>query len=444
MRRVFSLFIRRNLIVAMIGLAVCALVGIWIDAFVYLAQLGLLTLAVLVCADAIMLLGKGMHISARREMPSHFSNGDENFVHINLENLSEATWAVTIIDELPMQFQMRDIEFSATLRPGMPSIVRYAVRPTRRGVYAFGALNVYVRTPLALLERRVVFESGANVSVYPSVINMRRTELLAFSQQSVRYGMRRLRRLGHTMEFEKIKQYVAGDDVRTMNWKATARTAVHMVNMYQDERSQDIYSVLDLGRVMKMPFEGLTLLDYSINAALAFSNVVLKKHDRAGLITFGLKSGGCIVPADVRAGQIALLNEALYGIQTGFAESDDEALFSAVRRTARQRSLLMIYTNMESLNGMRRRLPLLRLLARQHVVVVVVFENTELKTLIDDHPKRLDGIYMRTIAATFAMQKREIVAELRRHGIYAVLTPPKDLSLATVNIYLELKTRGVI
>ena len=204
-----------------------------------------------------------------------------------------------------------------------------------------------------------------------------------------------------------------------------------------------IYSVVDMGRVMKMPFEGLTLLDYSINAALAFSNVVLRKHDRAGLITFGLKSG-LIVPADSRTGQLGLLNEALYGLQTGFAESDDEHLYSMVRRTARQRSLLMIYTNMESLNGMRRRLALLRLLARQHVVVVVVFENTELKGLIAERPKRLEGVYMRTIAATFAMQKREIVAELRRHGIYAVLTSPKDLSLDTVNLYLELKTRGVI
>lgn len=443
MRRLFSLHIRRSLIYAMIGLAVCALVGIWLDVFVYFAQLGLLALGVLVVADAVTLLSKAMHIEARREMPSHFSNGDENTVHIHLDNMSTSTWTATIIDELPIQFQVRDVEFAATLRPGIPSVVRYAIRPTRRGVYAFGALNVYVRTRLALLERRVVFERGAKVSVYPSVVNMRRTELLAFSQQSARYGMRKLRRLGHTSEFEKIKQYVAGDDIRTMNWKATARTATPMVNMFQDERSQDIYSVLDLGRVMKMPFEGLTLLDHSINAALAFSNVVLKKHDRAGLITYGLKPG-LIVPADVRTGQMALLNEALYGIQTGFAESDDEHLYAMVRRTVRQRSLLMIYTNMESLNGMRRRLRLLRLLARQHVVVVVVFENTELQALIHDHPKRLEGVYLRTIAATFAMQKREIVAELRRHGIYAVLTPPKDLSLATVNLYLELKARGVI
>lgn len=443
MRRLFSLYLRRRLIGALLALAACALTGIWLSALVYVAQIGVLVLLALVVADAMMLLGRGMRIEARRDMQPHFSNGDENTVSIILDNMSEATWRLTIIDELPVQFQMRDIEFSAELRPGISSSVSYTVRPTQRGVYAFGALNVYVRSNIALIERRIIFERGTNVSVYPSVINMRRTELLAFSQSSLRYGMRKLRRLGHTMEFEKIKQYVAGDDVRTMNWKATARTATPMVNLFQDERAQDVYSVIDTGRVMKMPFEGLTLLDYSINAALAFSNVVMKKHDRAGLITFGLKTG-TIVPADVRPGHLTLLNEALYGIQTGFVESDFEAMFTAVRRTARQRSLLMIYTNMESLNGMRRRLPLLRVLARQHVVVVVVFENTELSALINQAPKRLDGIYLRTIAATFAMQKREIVAELRRHGIYAVLTQPADLSLATVNLYLELKTRGVI
>src|SRR5690606_29643392 len=107
-----------------------------------------------------------------------------------------------------------------------------------------------------------------------------------FNQNSLDYGIKKVRRLGHTMEFEQIKDYVLGDDLRTINWKATAKKNQLMVNQFQDEKSQPIYTIIDKGRVMEMPFSGLSLLDHAINSSLAISNVALKKHDKAGVFSF--------------------------------------------------------------------------------------------------------------------------------------------------------------
>lgn len=127
------------------------------------------------------------------------------------------------------------------------------------------------------------------VPTYPSYIQLRKYDLMAFSNNLFQYGVKKIRRIGHTMEFEQIKEYVPGDDIRTLNWKATAKKNALMVNQFQDEKSQSIYMAIDKGRVMKMPFNGLSLLDYAINATLVLSNVILKNKTKLECLLF-LKS----------------------------------------------------------------------------------------------------------------------------------------------------------
>src|SRR5690606_40532545 len=115
------------------------------------------------------------------------------------------------------------------------------------------------------------------VPVYPSFRQMRKYELPAISNRLTEFGIKKIRRIGQNREFEQIKEYVVGDDYRTINWKATARRGTLMVNTYQDERAQQVYAVIDKGRTMKMPFEGMTLLDYDINASLVISNIAIRK-----------------------------------------------------------------------------------------------------------------------------------------------------------------------
>ncbi len=387
-------------------------------------------------------------IFARREVPDRLSNGDENPITIYLENRYAFRAGLEVIDEIPFQFQRRDVLFRARLKPRETQAIRYELRPTRRGEYNFGAVNVFALSPLGLLKRRYQFEQGKMVAVYPSFLQMRQYELLAATNRLNEVGVKRIRRLGHSMEFEQVRPYTTGDDVRTINWKATSRRsnsqgASLMINAYQDERSQPVYCLIDKGRVMQSPFDGLTLLDYAINASLVLSNIALMKQDRAGILTFS-DHVGQLLPADRRTGHMLRILELLYRQKTRFLETDYENLYASIRTNIRQRSLLLLFTNFETISAMQRQLPYLRRLAKDHLLLVIFFENTELRSLLDQPATDTEQIYLKTIGEKFSFEKKQIVKELSQYGIQTILTAPQNLTANTVNKYLELKARGMI
>lgn len=394
-------------------------------------------------ADVIVLyrVKKGVH--SVRFVPEKLSNGDENEIRVFVENFYPFPVTLNVIDEIPHQFQRRDINFVTRLSSRTASTIRYTLRPVKRGEYHFGVVNVFARTPVGLFRRRYKLSGDVMVPVYPSYIQMRKYELQAISDRLVDSGIKKIRRLGHNMEFEQIKEYVSGDDFRTINWKATARKSTLMVNHYQDERSQQVYSLIDKGRVMQMPFNGMSLLDYAINASLVISNVAIRKSDKAGLITFQDKIGTTL-PAGKQGKQMTQIMEVLYNQKTAFRESDFSVLFTHVRRRITQRSLLLLFTNFESIFGLQRQLTFIKKLARQHLVVVIFFENTEIARLSEEPAKSLRGIYYKTMAEKFGYEKKLIVKELNKNGIQALLTSPERLTVDTINKYLELKARGMI
>jgi uncharacterized protein (DUF58 family) len=216
-----------------------------------------------------------------------------------------------------------------------------------------------------------------------------------------------------------------------------------MINQYQDERSQQVVNVIDMGRVMKLPFDGLSLLEYAINTSLVISNISLIKEDKAGLITFSNDKSVVVKPEKKRT-HIRKIQEALYNLKTNFLESNFQRMLVSIRAHLNQRSLILLYTNFETYSGMERQLPYLQRLAADHLLVVVFFENTEMTSLIEQDSKTLEDIYTKTIAEKFSYEKRQIVKALNQRGIHTILTPPKDLSVNAINKYLELKARGLI
>jgi uncharacterized protein (DUF58 family) len=272
---------------------------------------------------------------------------------------------------------------------------------------------------------------------------MRRYQLLAAANRLQEAGVQKLRKLGHSMEFEQIKEYVRGDDYRTLNWKATARRGDFMVNNFTDERSQQIYCLVNKGRTMKMPFEGMTLLDYAINATLVLSNTAILKQDKAGVITFA-EQIDAFLPADKKPGQMNQVLELLYRQETNFLEPDFEKLFSIIRNRITQRSLLILFTNYESFESLERDLPSLKRIAHYHLLIVIFFENTELQQLAEGHAATIEDIYIKTIAEKYRHEKKLIAKELQKHGIISVRTTPQKLTINALNKYLELKNRQSI
>lgn len=421
----------------------------FVNAFIFpwLYDISLLLFLLLIFAtliDTFLLFRNSnpIHVS-RSAKYARLSNGDVNELELVVENYYSFPVQLDIIDELPVQFQMRDFKIKSAMDKGEQKRFLYKVRPLERGEYHFGKINAFIRTSLSLAERHYKIEDPYMMACYPSFIKLRQYELLAISNRLSDLGVKKIRRIGHSTEFEQIKEYVIGDDVRTINWKATARKNQLMINHFRDERAQQVYCLVDMGRIMKMPFEELTLLDYSVNASLVLGHVAWIKQDKPGLICFSNKVG-TMVNADRKGNQLLRLQEALYNTKTNFEESNYDVLLNYVRTKITQRSLLLLFTNFETINGLRRQLKYLRKMATQHLVVVIFFENTELKDLLEQKPQNTFQIYEQTIAQKFDYEKRMISKELQQYGIISVYTTPQQLTVNTLNKYLEIKTRGLI
>ena len=408
-----------------------------------MAQIALGAGAALLLADVLLLYLRKPQIACERRLSTVFSLSDPNEVVIAVENQGNIYFNLTITDELPPQFQQRDFEIHCELPPGQPYLAKHVLRPLSRGVYDFGNINVFASTRLGLAERKLVFKQPQEVAVYPSIIQMKQYELRAMQHIAHETGIKKMRRIGHSYEFEQIKNYVEGDDYRSVNWKASSRRATLMVNQYEDERSQQVYCIIDKSRVMKMPFEGLSLMDYAINTVLAISNIILKKQDKAGLLTFSDVIGATL-KAERDSSQLKRILESLYREKERPGEANYELLYEGVRRLIGMRSLLLLFTNFESSYALERALPTLRRLNRSHLLVVVFFENTEIRKLASEDVQKTADIYRQTVARQFLQDKKEMVIKLRQYGIQAVLTRPEDLTLNTINKYLELKSRGLI
>jgi uncharacterized protein (DUF58 family) len=424
-------------------LSACFILSFWLKWLYPIAWVLILVLLAAFLLDVFLLYGTSEGVEAKRILPKKLSNSDLNPIRIQFTTNYPFTTRVSLIDELPQQFQKRDFEYNTKGSKGEKQVFDYTVRPVDRGGYVFGNLNVYASSPLRIIKRRFVFQKDEMVPVYPSIIQMQQYDFLAINNRLSNIGLKKIRKLGHTQEFEQIKEYVPGDDIRTLNWKATAKQHRLMVNQYQDEKSQPVYSIIDTGRVMKMPFNGLKLLDYAINSALAFSNVALKRHDKTGLVAFS-KQIETYLPAVQKPTYLNTILETLYNIDTEYTDSDFGTLYGHVKRKINQRSLLLLYTNFEHISALKRQLPYFLALAKKHVLVVIFFENSELEKLIATDAEDVQAIYHKTIAEKFSLDKKLMQKELQRYGIQTILTKPEQLTINTINKYLEIKARGLL
>jgi len=443
-RLIISLFFGKRFYRLMGGI-ICLFVLSYLLPFLF--NIALLTLGLLAGAlilDWLVLFAKRNPISVERVLPERMSNGDVNMIFWNIVNHYPFRVRLQLLDEFPEAWQIRDFKMKAILEPDEKTTVQYIICPKERGEYFFGDLYTYVKTPLQLIIRCKTFNAKESVKVFPSFMLLRQFEFMAHITDPGNIGYKQVRKTGHSLEFEQIREYVSGDDIRSINWKATGRTGGQlMMNVYTDEKSQQVYCIIDKGRTMKMAFEGLSLLDYAVNATLAMSSVAITRQDRAGLISFGDKTGD-FLPANHRATQMQGIVQALYNINTKFLESDFAFLHKLIRTNITQRSLLILFTNFESLTALDRQLPYLRNISQRHLLLVVFFENTSIQTLALGEAENIERLYEKVIAEKFILEKKLIVKELQRYGIAALLTAPQKLSVDVVNKYLQIKARREI
>lgn len=437
-----ELFLNRRFFILLLGgVFACLMAYVFPATFPWVVW-GLCVCGVFITADIVFLFGFGRALDAGRVVGGKFSNGEENPVKIWVKSKYPFRVNLRVVDEIPVEFRKHDFVVKLNILPHEQKEIGYSLHPVKRGEYEFGSIRIFVTSWLSLAERRYSLGEKQTVAVYPSFVAMRKYELQAFAGRQ--YGNdKRLRMAGVSRAFDQIKPYVPGDDPRTVNWKATAKCNRMMVNSYMEERSQQVYCLVDKGRTMQSRFNGMTVLDYAINATLALSNIILKKGDKAGLFTFSNKPG-TLVRADRQAVQLGKISEALYNQRTHYLESDFEQLCLKITRQVPSRSLLILFTNFDTVAGMKRNLPALLRLAKTHLLLVILFEDTEVDRVANEPSGSMKDIYFKTIAGSFILGKKQIVHELRKAGVHALLTQPENLTVNAINGYLDLKERGLI
>lgn len=437
-----NIFLTKRFFLFLLGFAALFTLAFFFKWLFIVLQITFFLFVALCFWDILYLFSRKNGIQINRNYPDKLSNGDENDFEIELLSHYPGSVTARVLEEFPSQFQIRDFEVSKRLPSRQPVSIQYQLRPTERGLYSFGKCIALVQY-LGFFERRFSLQKELELACYPSFIQLRKYMLMATTNRLTEIGVKRIRRIGSTLEFERVKEYSRGDEYRFINWKATAKANKLMVNQYEDERAQPVYSFIDTGRAMRMPFNGLTLLDYAINSSLVLSNVSILKHDKAGLLTFSKEVGNHVV-ADKRNHQMHLISETLYKIKTKFQEPEFGRLYTYAKRKINQRSLIFLYTNFETLDALRRQLPYLRLMNKSHILVVVIFKNTELQSLARQKAEKSIEIYNQIIAEKFLYEKQLIIQELQANGLQTIFTEPEHLTVNSINKYLEIKARGMI
>jgi uncharacterized protein (DUF58 family) len=425
------------------GIIVFFFVGYGIRVFFDIALLLLAMLVLLFIVDLVLLYFPKFKMRATRTIPELFTLGDDNKVKIRLVSSYPFNLMVHIIDELPFQLQERNFELSTKLKGNDAVNFDYEITPHERGEYQFGFINVFIHSPIQLVKKRIQSGEPQVGKVFPSISQMKKYEILALARISTLDGVKKIRRIGHNYEFDQIKNYVVGDDIRAINWKATGKRNQLMVNQYQDERSQAVYVFIDKSRSMEMRFNNMRYLDYAINSALVMLNIALKKYDKAGLMTFSDKIGASL-KADRSKLQLKRILEQLYREKPSEKEANYDLMMRITRKMLNGRSLILLYTNFESIHALERQLPYLRRLNKMHLLVVVFFEDKEIEDFSHSKIDGEVGVYQRILAGKYVSEKRKMQNILMKHRIQTILTTPENLSIDSLNKYLELKARGLI
>ncbi len=428
---------------ALIAIICLFVLSFFIPALQWVPFVVLIGFTALISWDAYKLFAIKHGLEVKRELPLKFSNSDATCIVLKLQSRYNFKTQLRVIDEIPVEFQKRDFKIHLTLEKNQNKKTSYLLRPTRRGIYNFGKVRVFVSSSLQLIQRRYSLLEPVDISCYPSFIQMKKYSSLLVNKHMRKPGNNVIRSLGNSLEFEQIRPYDTNDDLRWVNWKATAKTQSLMVNQYQDSTTQNVYCILDKSRAMQMSFQGLSLLDYGINSTLALSNIVLKQKDNIGFLSIS-QTVQDVVACQNKTGQLSKINERLYNLTTNFQQSDFGALYQYAKTKITRKSLLILFTNFESMSSLNTQLPYLRNIAKKHALVVVFFENTLLEDIAGSKPKNIDEIVDKILAEKFTFEKRLIQQELIRYGIFTILTKPQNLSIDVIQKYIQLKAKAIL
>ncbi|MCC7369784.1 MAG: DUF58 domain-containing protein [Chloroflexi bacterium] len=380
-------------------------------------------------------------LTVRRQVADRLSLGAENAVTLMLENRGPRPLAFRLRDEHPFEFRANQTFHEGTVPVGDSLAVRYILVPPRRGDYRFGRVVVRYRSALGLVDRQHAYPLDRDVRVYPNLLDLRRYDLLVRRGLEMEAGTRVARRFGAGTELERLREYVPDDELRRINWKATARRGIAISNEYETERSQNVVVLLDAGRLMGAVADGLTKLDHALNAGLLLTYAAGRRGDRVSLLAYADTVKAFLPPQKGRRAFLSIL-ETLYRLEPELTESDHARAFTYLHSRGLRRSLLVLFTDLSDPEPSRALVAHLARAARQHLVAVVTVADPSLTGPAAREPRDAQQLYEQVVAQRLLDERRHVLASLSGQGVITLDLPADRLSAQVVATYLELKARG--
>jgi uncharacterized protein (DUF58 family) len=379
-----------------------------------------------------------------REMEERFAMGAENEVRIKITNRSRRKISFIVKDEYPPQMElMTPREAQLTIPAGRYRAWRYNLLPTARGKYNFGNTVIRFKSRFGLLWRQITCHTAIDVKVYPDIREARKHEIYAHRNRRPEPGLRRMRVRGQGREFESLREFVIGDEIRHISWPATARRGKVITRQYTIERSQNIVVLLDTGRLMTARIGKLSKLDHAVNATLSIAYVAAAGGDNVGLVAFSRRVVSYLPPRRGRD-QINLLMEALYNLEPQMIEPSYKRAFNFFGANCKRRSLVVILTDLIDREASAELLAHSSQLIPRHLPLIITIGDTDLRELTRETPAAAGDVYRQAVAEEILSQREEALMRIRHAGGLALDVPAGRLSLELVNKYLEVKERGLL
>jgi len=375
-----------------------------------------------------------------RSLPERLSLGTINQVGWDVRNLSSLPVSFELLEDAPETIEQQSPSVSGVLLPHASAELRYGVRPTRRGLYEFGDVYLRWRTPLGLVIRQRRIRACDAVKVYPNVANLVRYEFAARRHRMNELGAAPVRLRGRGSMFESLRDYVPGDDLGDIAWKASARHGRLITRNYETERSQNVLVVLDCGRLMLPQVDQLSRLDYGINASLLLSYVAMKQGDYMGLVAFSDRIEAYVPPVKGRAA-MRRMNEALYRLEAKPREANYEQVCKFLALHYRKRSLIVIVTDVIDKNASSTLLAYTARFARHHLPLCVTLRNFQVERLAAETPREEADCFTKAAALEMLERRAAALARMRQSGVDVLDVDPRQLTPRLLHRYLLLKSR---
>ena len=403
-------------------------------------NIALLTIAVIDARRSR--LPPGVHIS--REFGGRFAVGAETEVRIHVQNGSARAITLEVKDEYPPQMTLNGVrEGRMQLEAQSTAMLIYGLTPPKRGRFEFGhtALRYLSRLKLVWCETKVTAPEA--VKVYPNMRRAREAELKALGARSVVSSHRKTSWRGEGREFESMRDYVRGDELRHLSWTATARRGKLTTRQYQIERDQTILIALDAGRLMTARIEKETKLDSAVHATLALFSAAARAGDNAGLMVFGRKIKTYLPPNRGRDHIEAAL-EALYSIEPEMIEPSYARAFEFISANSKRRSLVVLLTDLVDEEGSKELLTSLHLLRPRHLPLVVTIADRDLKAVVREAPTSVRELFTQSVAEEIIHHREAALRLVESQGGLALDVTAAALAPALLETYLRVKERGLL